>query len=247
MSHFWKRMRTPVEALSRPETALPVKLAPRAAAFARMISSGVWVLVRTVPELTGRETVAAEAARGAARVAAIRPAANVRSKIGFRVFIIALLFWPAPRRWSLGAGSPSATRRPRFRDRMGALASATSMIRRTESPFDDCAHPGVVLGRTNSPHRKSTTPWRIWEQGMTAGESDPMSAAEHAAPPLTIHLFGPFEVRVSGVLLPRLRTRKGQWVLALLALRHGCDVERSWLAGTLWPDSDESRDHQSQL
>ena len=96
----------------------------------------------------------AEAAKGAARVAAIRPAANVRSKIGFRVFIIALLFWPAPRRWSLGAGSPSATRRPRFRDRMGALASATSMIRRTESPFDDCAHPGVVLGIVERLHRR---------------------------------------------------------------------------------------------
>src|SRR5262249_36596587 len=37
--------------------------------------------------------------------------------------------------------------------------------------------------------------------------------------------------------LPRLRTRQGHWLLALLALRHGEEVERSWLAGTLWPDS----------
>src|SRR5438045_511765 len=73
----------------------------------------------------------------------------------------------------------------------------------------------------------------------------PMGAANHVVPPLTIHLFGPFEARVNGVHLPRLRTRKGQWVLALLALRHGRDVERSWLAGTLWPDSDELRAHQS--
>src|SRR5207248_3521000 len=30
------------------------------------------------------------------------------------------------------------------------------------------------------------------------------------------------------------------WVLALLALRDGRPVERSWLAGTLWPESSES-------
>src|SRR5205085_1989030 len=72
-----------------------------------------------------------------------------------------------------------------------------------------------------------------------------MCIADHAAPPLTIHLLGPFEAQVNGVPLPRLRTRKGQWVLALLALRHDRDVERSWLAGALWPDSDESRAHQS--
>src|SRR5215208_8061699 len=72
-----------------------------------------------------------------------------------------------------------------------------------------------------------------------------MSADDHAASPLTIQLFGPFEARVNGVPLPRLRTRKGQWLLALLALRHDRDVERSWLAGTLWPDSDELRAHHS--
>ena len=72
-----------------------------------------------------------------------------------------------------------------------------------------------------------------------------MCAADHAVPPLTIHLFGPFEARVNGMPLPRLRTRKGQWLLALLALRHDRDVERSWLAGTLWPDSDEPQALQS--
>ena len=35
--------------------------------------------------------------------------------------------------------------------------------------------------------------------------------------------------------------RKGQWILALLALRHGRAVERTWLAGTLWPDASESQ------
>src|SRR5947209_14054724 len=61
------------------------------------------------------------------------------------------------------------------------------------------------------------------------------------AVPLALHLFGPFEVRLHGQPLPRLRSRKGQWLLALLALRHGCEVERSWLAGTLWPESPEAR------
>src|SRR5713101_3222948 len=60
-----------------------------------------------------------------------------------------------------------------------------------------------------------------------------------AASPLAIQLFGPLVVQCHGVPLPRLRSRKGPWLLALLALRHGREVERSWLAGTLWPDSPE--------
>lgn len=40
--------------------------------------------------------------------------------------------------------------------------------------------------------------------------------------------------------MPRLRTRKGQWLLALLALRPGAEVARDWLAGTLWPESAEA-------
>jgi non-specific serine/threonine protein kinase len=54
---------------------------------------------------------------------------------------------------------------------------------------------------------------------------------------LEIHLFGPLEVRLAGQPLPRLRSRKGRWLLALLLLRHGAEVERAWLAGNLWPDS----------
>src|SRR3954463_9510463 len=61
--------------------------------------------------------------------------------------------------------------------------------------------------------------------------------ATESAAPLTLPLFGPFEVRLHGQALPRLRSRKGQWLLALLTLRHGGEVDRSWLAGTLWPDS----------
>src|ERR1051326_3491652 len=65
------------------------------------------------------------------------------------------------------------------------------------------------------------------------------AAPESAGAPLTIRLFGPFEAQVNGEPLPRLRSRKGSFLLALLALRHARAIERSWLAGTLWPDSPE--------
>jgi predicted ATPase/DNA-binding SARP family transcriptional activator len=55
--------------------------------------------------------------------------------------------------------------------------------------------------------------------------------------PLSIRLFGPMEVLVHGEPLPHLRSRKGQWLLAHLALRAGTPVDRSWLAGVLWPES----------
>jgi predicted ATPase/DNA-binding SARP family transcriptional activator len=57
----------------------------------------------------------------------------------------------------------------------------------------------------------------------------------------SLALFGPFEVRVQGMPLPRLHSRKVTWLLALLALRQGKPVERDWLVGTLWPDSIESQ------
>lgn len=56
---------------------------------------------------------------------------------------------------------------------------------------------------------------------------------------LSIRLFGSMEVRVSGAPLPPLRSRKGLWLLALLVLRHDREIDRLWLAGTLWPDSPE--------
>jgi predicted ATPase/DNA-binding SARP family transcriptional activator len=64
--------------------------------------------------------------------------------------------------------------------------------------------------------------------------------ADDCPPLLTLQLFGPFEARVQGAPLPRLRFRKGQWLLALLALRAGHEVERDWLAGLLWPDRTET-------
>src|SRR5687767_12539310 len=57
----------------------------------------------------------------------------------------------------------------------------------------------------------------------------------------SLRLFGPLDIRLSGEPLPRLRSRKGQWLLALLALRHDAEVSRSWLAGLLWPDSSEAQ------
>lgn len=60
---------------------------------------------------------------------------------------------------------------------------------------------------------------------------------------LQISLLGPFEVRIDGRPMPQVRSRKERWLLALLVLRHAREVERDWLAETLWPDSriDQSR------
>src|SRR5438034_547261 len=72
---------------------------------------------------------------------------------------------------------------------------------------------------------------------------------ETAPPPpkaaLAIRLFGPFEVRLDAESAVRFGSRKAQWILALLILRQGREVERSWLAGTLWPDSPESEAYNS--
>ena len=56
-----------------------------------------------------------------------------------------------------------------------------------------------------------------------------------------MRLLGPFEVRVAGKPVGPFRSKKSRWLLALLALRADSEVERSWLAATLWPDSDDKR------
>ena len=66
-----------------------------------------------------------------------------------------------------------------------------------------------------------------------------LNARAVETPAFEVRLFGPFEAKVNGEVLPRLRSRKGQWLLALLALRGGRPVERAWLAGTLWPETTE--------
>jgi predicted ATPase/class 3 adenylate cyclase len=59
-------------------------------------------------------------------------------------------------------------------------------------------------------------------------------------PLLTIRLFGPFEALLNGAPLSGLRRRQARWLLALLALRAGREVERPWLAGLLWPETAEA-------
>jgi len=66
------------------------------------------------------------------------------------------------------------------------------------------------------------------------GESSPQS-------PLEVRLLGGFDVRVADKPLPSLRSRREQWLLALLVLRHDRDTARDWLATTLWPDNEESQ------
>jgi predicted ATPase/DNA-binding SARP family transcriptional activator/Tfp pilus assembly protein PilF len=63
----------------------------------------------------------------------------------------------------------------------------------------------------------------------------------HNPSAFAITLFGPLQVRVNGLPLPALRSRKPLWLLALLTLRPNRPIEREWLAGTLWPDLDQSR------
>jgi predicted ATPase/DNA-binding SARP family transcriptional activator len=66
-------------------------------------------------------------------------------------------------------------------------------------------------------------------------------ASEATPVPLTLRLLGPMQVLVHGRPLPHLRSRKALWLLALLTLRQDRPVLREWLAGTLWPDTDQSR------
>src|SRR5579862_5395254 len=59
--------------------------------------------------------------------------------------------------------------------------------------------------------------------------------------PLTIRLFGSFEVWVHDRPVPHWRTRKEKWLLALLTLAQGRPHSRVRLAETLWPDALESQ------
>lgn len=56
---------------------------------------------------------------------------------------------------------------------------------------------------------------------------------------LTIRLFGRFEVLLNGVPLPKMRTRKEKWLLALLVLAEGREVSRQSLNQKLWPDEED--------
>src|SRR5579863_8164190 len=63
--------------------------------------------------------------------------------------------------------------------------------------------------------------------------------------PFSIRMFGALEVTVGGKPIPKLRSRKSLWLLALLALRHDQTVDRRWLAGSLWPDDAETQAYAS--
>jgi predicted ATPase/DNA-binding SARP family transcriptional activator len=60
--------------------------------------------------------------------------------------------------------------------------------------------------------------------------------------PLSIRLYGGCDVLIGGKPLPKLRSRKEQWLLALLALEHAAPVPRTKLAQTLWPFPDHAAD-----
>src|SRR5690348_16540862 len=58
---------------------------------------------------------------------------------------------------------------------------------------------------------------------------------------LEIRLFGSIQISSGGEPMPRARNRAVEWLLALLVLQGGKPVSRSWLAGTLWPESSEEQ------
>jgi predicted ATPase/DNA-binding SARP family transcriptional activator len=70
--------------------------------------------------------------------------------------------------------------------------------------------------------------------------SDPMTAPELAQASFSLRLLGPFAACVNGAPLPPLRTRKEIWLLGLLVLHHPRPLDRTWLAGLLWPNSGEA-------
>jgi predicted ATPase/DNA-binding SARP family transcriptional activator len=86
----------------------------------------------------------------------------------------------------------------------------------------------------------------VTREGFSATERvawlvEVVTVADRSLAPLTLRLFGSFEVRLGDTPLPHLRSLKGQWLLALLTLRPGCEIPRLWLSGTLWPESDQKR------
>jgi len=68
-----------------------------------------------------------------------------------------------------------------------------------------------------------------------------LSDERSQTPPLEIALFGSVTVRVHGKEVSPLPSRKSAYLLALLALRHEREIERNYLAGLLWPDSEQEK------
>jgi predicted ATPase/DNA-binding SARP family transcriptional activator len=90
-------------------------------------------------------------------------------------------------------------------------------------------------------------PGNLGQAARSGGPAPTPEAHPKAGTPsgLQLRLFGPIEVRIGLASLPHLRSRKGLWLVALLALRGGRDVDRDWIAGTLWPDCDEFNSRRS--
>src|SRR4029450_2549826 len=102
--------------------------------------------------------------------------------------------------------------------------------------------PALRLSQSsyNQPKRPARRPAACRLPPHRKGEL--MTTPDPAAPPLTLQLFGPITIRFADATpLPPLRTRKALWLLALLTLRNERAVDRSWLAGTLWPESGEGQ------
>jgi predicted ATPase/DNA-binding SARP family transcriptional activator len=70
-------------------------------------------------------------------------------------------------------------------------------------------------------------------------EQRPSVTEAPVLPVLSLRLFGPLEITVLGLPLPRLRFRRSSWLLALLALQAGRELERGFLAGLFWPESSD--------
>src|SRR5262249_29839333 len=54
---------------------------------------------------------------------------------------------------------------------------------------------------------------------------------------MNLRLFGDVVVQIDSRPVPPLRYRKSLWLLALLALNHGRELDRAWLSALLWPES----------
>src|SRR5215217_5737682 len=107
--------------------------------------------------------------------------------------------------------------------------------------FSHTSRNAVSTASTKSEEMRNASPNRLDTRARKPYKEADTTVTDRATTSFSLRLFGPLDVRLSGEPLPRLRSRKGQWLLALLALRHGAEVSRSWLAGLLWPDSSESQ------
>jgi DNA-binding SARP family transcriptional activator len=73
-------------------------------------------------------------------------------------------------------------------------------------------------------------------QAHTAHSAEPVRPWPRSST-LSLRLFGPFTGVVHGQPLPKPRSRKETWLLALLALHADAPLERTWFTETLWPDA----------